>query len=83
MRGGFPAPEEGGDLVGVFLQERLEHLAADEVCVPPAPEVVEEPVEEGEVVRGELAGAGAEPEEVDAEVGEGGVAGLGPPVGEL
>ena len=67
----------------MFLQEGLEHLAADEVGVPPAPEVVEEPVEEGEVGWCQLVGAGAEPEEVDAEVGEGGVAGLGLSFGEL
>ncbi len=80
VRGGVPAPQEVDYLVCVFLQEGLEHLAADEVDAPPAQEVLEELVEEGEVGWCQLVGSGAEPEEVDAEVGEGGVAGLGPSV---
>ncbi len=66
----------------MLFQQGLEDAAAEGVGVPPAPDVLGEAVEEGEVVGGELAGAGAEPEEVDAEVDEGGVFGSGPPVGE-
>ena len=62
----------------LLFKQWLEDTSAEGVGVPPAPDVLGEGVEEGEVVGGELAGAGAEPEEVDPEVDGGSVPRAGP-----